>query len=665
MPHDAPSTEIQAPRRSPVRAVVAVTRFLVAWCLWLVQHPLAWNSVLSRTLVILRQGGLASLGDAVLYKAIARQSGTNANAWYQRYRRHAARRDPKRRTWPADAPLLRVIVPLDAFDEQRCDRLLRSALAQGYVHWELWCVCDRGAQSGARRCATNYATLDTRFRLVSTDEAVRMLASANSPDRELYILFGERVAEFLPAALASLAEGVASSHAEVVYGDHVIGAAAGSSAIAEVATLPGYSYEFLLTAGYFAGGAVVRGAVVDELAPHIIHTALRHDSFELLLYALEHARRVTHVPAIIARWRDATVDLAERATAVERHLARIGDSATVDENRTLGVLDVRARDARPQPAKRVAIVVPTRNAHQLLRLCVESLESSGALDQADLYLVDHQTEDPAALAYLAQLSRRHQVVRAEGDFNFSRLVNQGVAAAGPNYSHYLLLNNDIESTEPGWLQHLLAMAMRPQVGAVGATLLYPDGAIQHAGVVLGMRGLAGHYQLGARFHDAPGVRRRGPHLSLAATREVSAVTAACVLISSEAWHAVAGFDEAIAVGYGDVDFCLRLEMAGFRILHDPHAVLVHHESRTRGRAIWDPHPADTRRFLQRYRALILAGDQYYSPQLSNVLTQSQLGRAHAGAPRTSSRIVPRPVSTGLGLNDRRDTKRTLATKAAA
>lgn len=646
--------------------VLAVLHFLLRWMAWLVRHPRAWSSVLSRSVIICRQGGCSSLWGAVLYKALRKQSTAAPTAWYARYRRKTARCDRPRSIWPADAPCIRIVVSLAQFDRPGFDRFLRSLVAQNYPYWRLLCVDDRVANSGARREALNFATYDTRGRVVSTHDALDVLTREwqDVDQRELYLLFAERVIEFERGALSQLAEAVTLGHAGLVYGDHVQ-LDADLVKIADIAALPAFSYEYFLSTGYLTGCVAVRGTLVREIDRETITTALHHDSFELLLHVLERIQRATHVPALISHLRPASVDLQFRAVAVERHLSRICAAATVSIDADQQVLDIVARPAKPSGEARVAIIVPTRNAVELLRQCVDSLTASGALERAALWIVDHCTDDPLALDYLDKLAERHHVVRASGEFNFSRLVNLGVDAAGSDYSYYLLLNNDIEALQPGWLEHLLAVAGRQGVGAVGATLVYPDGIIQHAGVVLGMRGLAGHYQLGTPLHDDRGRRHRGPQQTLVATREVSAVTAACLLVDRDAWTAVEGFDEAIAVGYGDVDFCLRLGNAGYRILHDPHSVLVHHESRSRGRALWDPHPSDTRQFIDRYRRSILEGDPFYSPLLSNTLTQCQLGRALPGVPRTSRVTAIRPLSVPVGISVLRTASTWSATGAAA
>lgn len=647
MPHATHRTETSTSRRA---IALGLLHFFASWAGWLARNPLAWSSVLARTIIILRQGGISALWGATLHKSLRWQAGTSHTAWYARYRRNVARTDRRRAVWPADAPHLRVVVSLARFDSHSLDRFLCSITEQSYPHWDLLCLDDCHADAESRRYAAQRAAGDHRVRIRTVSQGIETLTDRTEGvfERDAYIVLAHCVEEFAVAALATLAESVTVGHADLVYGDHVESDSA-EPEISGVAALPAFSYEYFLATGYFAGCAAVRGSLVRELDKSMLEAAILHDPFELLLQLIERAGRVTHVPAIVARCRSCEYSLSGRAAAVEQHLARVRCTAQVSIDRENQVLDIRAPLVAPAAGLRVAIVIPTRNAHELLRQCVSSLESTGAFERADLWIVDHATDERAALDYLDELSRRHQIVRTSGEFNFSRLVNLGVAAASERYSHYLLLNNDIEALAHGWLDHLLTVALRPGVGAVGATLLYPEGDIQHAGVVVGMRGLAGHYQAGTPFRDERGRRVAGSQKSLVATREVSAVTAACVLVSREAWTAVGGFDETIAVGYGDVDFCLRLAAGGYRVLHDPHAVLVHHESRTRGRALWDPHPADTRLFLRRHSGAILAGDPFYSPLLSNVLAQGQLGRAWPGSPRTSTVTLPRPVSSATGI----------------
>lgn len=234
------------------------------------------------------------------------------------------------------------------------------------------------------------------------------------------------------------------------------------------------------------------------------------------------------------------------------------------------------RPQLPDPAPRVAVVIPTRDRVDLLRLCVDSLRSLTVGAELEICIADNDSAEPETLAYFAELKEQGvRVLPCPGAFNFSRIVNQGVAATRADY--VLLLNNDIEIIEADWLQEMLAHAQRPEIGCVGAKLFFPDGRIQHAGITIGLGGLAGHPM---RFYpgDSAGYLNRLQHV-----QSYRAVTAACLLVRREVYEEVGGLNETeLAVAYNDVDFCLRVEQAGYRNIWTPHARLVHHESASRG-----------------------------------------------------------------------------------
>lgn len=224
---------------------------------------------------------------------------------------------------------------------------------------------------------------------------------------------------------------------------------------------------------------------------------------------------------------------------------------------------------------KVSVIIPTRNRLDLLRTCIDGLARTEYPD-LEVIVVDNGSDDPAALEYLAELDpTRFRVLRDDGPFNFSRLNNRAAQLAKGEL--LCLLNNDIEVLEPDWLKIMVHQALRPEVGAVGACLLYPDGRIQHAGVVLGICGGAAHAHRLLRPETEGYFRRH------ALPQFVSAVTAACLVVRRESFEAVGGLDEEnFAVAFNDVDLCMRLNQRGWQSLYEPRATLVHHESVSRG-----------------------------------------------------------------------------------
>lgn len=280
-----------------------------------------------------------------------------------------------------------------------------------------------------------------------------------------------------------------------------------------------------------------------------------------------------------------------------------------------GIVDgIRLRPPLPDPPPRVSLLIPTRDRLELLGPCLDSLRRT-AYPDLEILVVDNGSREPETLAYLARESGagRIRVLRDDGPFNFSRLNN--LAARAATGSVLCLLNNDTEATDPDWLTEMVSQALRPEVGAVGALLLFPDGSLQHAGVVLGMGhvGIAGHALVGTDPSEPlPGARLR-------VVREFSAVTGACLAIRRDLYLELGGLDEArLAVSFNDVDLCLRLRERGLKVLWTPFASLLHRESASvhhddRGRS--PRYQGEIDCMLERWGRWI-AADPAYSPALA-------------------------------------------------
>ena len=271
----------------------------------------------------------------------------------------------------------------------------------------------------------------------------------------------------------------------------------------------------------------------------------------------------------------------------------------------------------------VSVVIPTRDRLDLLRLCVEGLRSRTAYPALDILIVDNGSEEPETLAYYVSLASdgRVRVLSRPDAFNFSALCNEGVAAARGEV--VVLLNNDVEVIGPDWLDHLVAEAVRPEIGAVGARLLYPDGRLQHGGVAIGLGGAAGHVGRGRPGDEAGWLGR------LAVPHEVSAVTGACLAVGRDTYRALGGLDaEHLPISFNDIDFCLKLRRAGYINLMVPAATLTHHESASRGRDVAGARQARAEReaaiFAERWLPA-MRDDPYFHPGLSLLRFDTALG----------------------------------------
>jgi len=311
---------------------------------------------------------------------------------------------------------------------------------------------------------------------------------------------------------------------------------------------------------------------------------------------------------------------------VQAHLARQGLNGLALPHPTLPDA-CRVRFTLPETPPRVGIVIPTRDNVGVLSVCLESLLQESTYPDLRVVVVDNGSVKPETLAYLEGIDDpRVQVLRDDAPFNFSRLINRGASAVEGEV--LCLLNNDMQITQPDWLEEMVGWALQDGVAAVGARLWYGEGTLQHGGIVLGIQGVAGH----AHKHLAKGAPG---YLNRAVLHQtMSAVTGACMVVRRAVFDEVGGFDEALGVAYNDVDFCLRARRAGYRNVWTPHAEMIHHESVSRG---FEDSPEKQARF-QREAALMrerwadwLDHDPAYNPNLT--LEHEDFGLAWP--PRTS------------------------------
>lgn len=309
--------------------------------------------------------------------------------------------------------------------------------------------------------------------------------------------------------------------------------------------------------------------------------------YDLALRCAEKLERtqIVHIPRVLYHWRIHSGSTAmggdekpyaalAGVKALDEHLQRKGNIGTTE---LLPMGMYRVRYARPAVAPLVSLIIPTRNAYALVKQCIDSIEQLSTYKNYEIILIDNGSDDPVALEYFAQLDQQDniRVMRDDGPFNYSALNNKAVQLARGELIG--LINNDIEVITPEWLDEMVAIALQPNVGAVGARLWYPDDRLQHGGVVVGVGGVAGH------SHKYLPKGDYGYFCRAALIQEFSAVTAACLIIKKSIFEQVNGLDEEnLKIAFNDVDFCLRVQEAGYINVWTPFAELYHHESATRG-----------------------------------------------------------------------------------
>jgi len=486
-----------------------------------------------------------------------------------------------------DEPPVRIV----AIDDGGVDAALNSLERQSYGNWSATVVA-----SGR----------DGRLDWNALREAV----TADIEDGAIVVFLRSSVTLY-EDALARLVKALGNyNDAHAVYGDIEIATKDGAKPL----FFGAFDYERMLEQGYAASLFAVRSGSLK------IPSNEKSGSLARLLLALcdsdgaQGGRHIIHTPGLLATaGASALPSTSEVEAATSAHLRARKTKAQLrsrEERSTFSAVCVRRA---PIPDTLVSVVVPTRDRVDLLAPCLESVLTKTARKKIELVIVDNGSSAPDTLAYLKAMQRKgHRVVDAPGPFNYAYLNNIGVAAA--KGAVVCLLNNDTEVVDPHWLDELLSRLSDPTAGAVAPKLVWPNRMIQHGGIVLGPNFAASD----AFNHCMEGDAGYGDLLY--AAHEMTALTAACLLVRREDYAAVRGFDEvAFPVLFNDVDFCLKLRALGKRNVFTPHTTLIHHESATRQRDERYSQKSRFKRELDLLRAKwgdVLATDPLYSPFLN-------------------------------------------------
>ena len=523
-----------------------------------------------------------------------------------------------------EPPTISVLMPVYRPDRADFEAAVASVRAQVYAHWQLVIADDASGEEWLTERLNELASADDRIRIARREENGHIAAatmSAAALADGAYLGFMDQDDLLAAHALAETALALAADPAiDALYTDEDKIDGAGTRH--DPHFKPDWDPDLLLQQNYPSHLSIIRRELFDAVGGLVPGTDGAQDQ-DLWLRIARHVPepRIRHLPRILYHWRrgagstaatDDAKDYALEAAeaAVRRHLESTGDKAEV----TRAGAWLTVRRPLPAPAPRIAVIVPTRDRPELLGMCLDGVMNRTDYPDLELLVVDNGSTDKAALALMEQTGRdpRLRILKAPGPFNFAALNN--FAAGATDAPLLCLLNNDVEPTEPGWLQALAADAIRPGIGAVGARLLYPDGRLQHAGIATGIGGIAGHPLKGL---DG---RSPGPHGRVSLARRVGAVTAACLVTRREVWQAVGGMDaENLPVAFNDVDYCLKVRERGLAVLYQPAATLIHHESASRG---LETRPADRPRiraeedYMQRRWGDQLRRDPAWNPNLS-------------------------------------------------
>lgn len=554
--------------------------------------------------------------------------GKRARYWPSNMALEAQRSDPAAET----LPIISILTPLYNTPQNFLTEFLDSVENQTAHNWQL-CLADASddAHTYVGELVQKHVAANPRIRYVKIENkgiAANTNAAARLAQGE-YLALADHDDILAPHAIYCMGKELQKTGADLAYSDEALFRK--SPQTAHVAHFkPDYAPEYLMACNYICHLAVFRKSLFDAIGGERPECdgAQDHDLFLRLIDAMQ-AKDANaaplHIPQVLYYWRvhaastsggteakPYVVKAAQKAVA--DHLAATGRSGRVEEGIFPGTCHVQWELPEPEPL--VSILIPNKDHVDDLEKCLFSLYSKTLYEAFEVIVIENNSTDPATKAYYEKLPDRYancRVVAYSGGFNFSRINNFGRKFA--NGKFLLLLNNDIEIISGNWLTQMVAEASQPGVAACGAMLYYPDDTIQHAGIITGLGGYAGHSH---KYHKRGG---SGYMFRLATVQDYSACTAACLLVRTSAYDAVGGLDEAFTVAFNDVDFCLRLREKGWRIVWTPYAELYHHESKSRGSD--EENPAKKARFAREQARLYevhgkqnILHDSYYNPNLS-------------------------------------------------
>ena len=546
-----------------------------------------------------------------------------------------------------------------------------SVRHQSWQDWELIVVDDGSNDAKLTATIDAQVQLDARIRAVPLAKNQGISAATSAA---IAAATGDYIALFdhddllVDVALEIMAVAALDTGAKLLYSDEDKIDRHGIHSEPHLKT--DWNYRLLLTNNYVCHLLMVEADTLRQAAPlRAKYDGAQDHDLILRLSEIVPAHDIHHVQEILYHWRKSATSTASAQStksyameagraAVADHLARRGLPATVEPLRSSTLYAVHWHMLE---TPRVAILVPFKDQVETTQRCVEMILKATTYPNYEIVLIDNWSTDPLTAKWVRTLAKnpKIRVVRIEENFNFSRINNIAVASTTADY--YLFLNNDIFVSQPDWMRLLVDEALADrQVGAVGAKLIYPNQTVQHGGVVLGVGGVADHT---FRYHALDDV---GYFFHAICAQDMSVVTAACMLTRAEAFHAAGGFDETkLAVAFNDVDLCLKIGRAGYRIVFTPAVVAEHHESLSRGSDLLDHTIA---RFYEENQVMmdrwgdLIRNDPFYSPhfshetgmfeKLSNRSLNAKAGpRLFAGARHAASMIPAGPANPVFAVAD--------------
>ena len=523
-------------------------------------------------------------------------------------------------------PLVSISIPLYNTPMEFFEPLMKSIMNQTYSNFEL-CLADGSDDDRLGRYISEYYPDDNRINYVHLEEN---LGIAGNTNKALEMATGEYVMltdhdDLLEiSALYEIVKVLnVDPSIDIIYTDEDLVDASGMI-FSNYRFKSDFNLEMLRHINYICHIFFVRKSIMDEVGGFRKEYDGAQD-FDMILRCVEKTNKIYHIPKVLYHWRaheDSTagnVDSKQYAidasvNALKAHYDRVGIDAEVEATDIFIMLKT-TRAIKHEPL--VSILIPNMDHIEDLDKCIQSIVDKTIYNNYEIIVIENNSTNDETFAYYDRICKEYEFVKVckwEEEFNYSKINNFGAKYAKGDY--YILLNNDIEVIAPDWINRMLGYCEDDSIGAVGAKLLFPDDTIQHCGIVIGVGGFAGHILTEQDVEDV------GYFGRLRVQQEVSAVTAACMMVDAKVFKDIGGFDEEFAVALNDVDLCLRIREANKKIILDPNIVMHHYESKSRGYEESADKKArfkkEIKRFRHKWADIIEKGDPYYSPNLTHI-----------------------------------------------
>lgn len=525
------------------------------------------------------------------------------------------------RVWE-DPPLISVVVPIYQTPELFLRQMIESVRNQTYPHWEL-CIADGSGDNKRTRSIVEEYLEDARIRYRLLE---KNLGIADNTNAAMEMAGGDYIALFdhddllAENALYEVADEAVRTGADLIYTDEDK-VTADLSERYQPNFKPDFNLDLLRANNYICHLLVVKRSLVKQAGGQRKEFDGAQDH-EFIFRCVEKAEKIAHIPKVLYHWRVHKASTADNPLskkyaydagkrAVLEHIRRCGEDGEVTDTKFPGFYQVKYR-VEGQPL--ISVIIPNKDERETLKSCLDSIWEKTTYPNYEIIIVENNSTQPETFEYYRSIDGKKgvRVVYWKEGFNYSALNNFGFSHARGDY--ILCLNNDVTVITPDWLERMLGQCQRKQVGIVGVKLYYPDDTIQHAGVIIGIGGVAG-----AMFVGMP--RQRSGYLRKAILQQdLSAVTAACMMVDRRAWEDVGGFNTDLAVAFNDIDFCLKARDRGYLVVYEPNVELYHYESKSRG---YEDTPEKQRRFQseidymkEHWDTILSKGDPYYNRNFS-------------------------------------------------